>query len=266
MGSFHQHPTSGNRNALGAAVRLGCLYMVVAWLGAPTSVFVGQQMQAVGTSNRDHSLLTLEARRPPSAYNLFMKAKLPDKKLQKEASEAGISPMALCSQQWAAASPTIKKKYIAEAEAAKVGFVPDPPKKKSRTSGYGLFMKELSEDEDFMAENPGGTQFIKAASDAWKACDEELKEDYRRQAAELPDPKQPKIKRKKIGTSGYNLFVKEMCQDSDFKASVSPGPELVKAVAAAWRKVDPATKAEYNEQAAKITAAAKEAAAAAAEE
>jgi len=269
MRQLRRDQTPGSRNALAAAVRLGCLYIAVAsWLGVPTSLFVGQHMQAIGASSRQQSRVTLEARRPPSPYNLFVKAKFAEKGFKAKAEKEGITPMALCAQEWKAVTPDVKADFEQQAEAAKVGFVPDPPKRKKRTSGYGLFMKRAAEDEDFMA-SLGGKSFISEASALWKDFSEEEKAEWNEEAADLPAPKPPKTKKKKLSVSGYNLFTKALRDDAAFMKTIpagSPGTVFIKEAAAKWKEATAATKQKYKDEAAMITAERKAAAEAEAEE
>mmetsp|Transcript_31622 Transcript_31622/g.73778 ORF Transcript_31622/g.73778 Transcript_31622/m.73778 type:complete len:287 (-) Transcript_31622:210-1070(-) len=265
MHPFHQHRRNSTRNALGAACRLGCVYIAVAWLAAPTLVFVGHQIQALGVATRHHSQVTLEARRPPSAYNLFIKQAWAEEDVQDAAAAEGISPMAYVAQLWKKADKPTKDKFKKLAEEAKADFVPDSPKKKRRPSGKEFFMKELKNDPEWMAKNR--MNFLKEAGAEWKKLTREDKDYYKDLAEDEPDPVPKKPKKKRLTISGYQLFVREIMRDEEFKAAFSSAPEMMKAAAKAWREADDALKEDYKALAAEETARRKaEAAAADAEE
>lgn len=208
-----------------------------------------------GAAHREASLIGLAASRAPNAYNLFVKNKMAEPGFQAGAKGEGLTPMAKCGAIWKTMSDADKAPWQAQAVEAKANFVPGPPKRRQRPSGYNMFCKALAADPEFMRTH--GTTFSKTAGEMWKNTPENVKQEYNDQAAELdipdgPAPRKLKKDGPKRKLSGYNLFVRELSKDPDFSSMIKKeGTTLMSAAALAWKQTASDVKDEYNKLAAR---------------
>jgi len=161
-------------------------------------------------------------------------------------------------------------------EASSSSSVALAPKKLSGTlaptmSGYDLFQKAMLMDEEFQAAHSQGER-LSAVAEAWGQTPEEVKEEYERTAASLSEPVAPKPKQKRplppdsgSGSkpkklNGYNLFIRTMATDADFRDRFgdATGAKFIKKAAEVWKDLPESAKEEYKAKAARLNAAAQE--------
>lgn len=177
---------------------------------------------------------TTTEKRPPNAYNLFVKAF----RVEHPDEPQNFSHVASV---WRGLPPEKKQKYYSQAEVIQEKTrAAHPVKDKRPPTGYNLFMSEYhrrrkeAKERGELVEEEGEESLFERASTAWKSLSPLEQKYYTDKSAKMRPPK----KRRQNNINGYNLFVKEQMPIERAAHPELKNTELIKLVSSKWATVD----------------------------